>query len=166
LYWPTFSLEGVYSRTENDPSRTFEINETLFATASLNVPLFEGGLRRAEVKEAEAKQRQADLSYDDLKKEITIDVERAYLEFITQKGILQSLEDQLAFSRENFTTVEKQFYYGLADSVDVMDANTLLVTAERELARTKYNYQLAILRLKWATGTLLKTVTGTKTTAK
>jgi outer membrane protein len=54
--------------------------------------------------------------------------------------------------------VSKQFKHGLANSVDVMDANTLLVTAERELINAKYNYQFAILKLKHATGTLLKTV--------
>jgi len=39
-----------------------------------------------------------------------------------------------------------------------MDANTLLVTAERQLADSLYNYKLSDLRLKRAAGILLKTV--------
>jgi outer membrane protein len=74
-------------------------------------------------------------------KTINIDVENAYLDYITQKGVLKSFKDQLAFASDNYNSVSKQFQYGLANSVDVMDANTLLVTAERELASSEYNYQ-------------------------
>jgi outer membrane protein len=157
-YWPTLSIEGEYSRTENEPSRSFEINETFSGGLSLEFPFFEGGLREAEVREAKAKQRQAELTYKDLMKTINIDVENAYLDYITQKGVLKSFKDQLAFASDNYNSVSKQFQYGLANSVDVMDANTLLVTAERELASSEYNYQLAILKLKRSTGTLLKSV--------
>jgi outer membrane protein len=110
------------------------------------------------VKEAEARQRQSELIYEDLKKTINIEVENAYLDLITQREILKSLEDQLTFARDNYNATSKQFEFGLANSIDVMDANTLLVTAERQLAEARLNYQLADLRLKRATGTLLKTV--------
>jgi outer membrane protein len=43
-----------------------------------------------------------------------------------------------------------------------MDANALLVTSERDLAAAVYNYQIAILKMKKATGTLLKAVTGSQ----
>jgi hypothetical protein len=44
-----------------------------------------------------------------------------------------------------------------------MDANTLLVTAERQLADATYNYLLSILMIKRTTGMLLKSVTGPET---
>ncbi len=158
LYWPTLSLEGIYARNENEPSRSFELNESIFGTLRLNFPFFEGGLRRAEAREAEARKRQAALQYEERKKTIGVDVENAYLDYITQQSILQSLRDQLSFARDNYNLVSKQFQYGLANSVDLIDANTLLVTAERELARAEFDYQLAVLKVKWSTGTLLKTV--------
>jgi len=55
--------------------------------------------------------------------------------------------------------VEKQFQYGLASSLDVLDANTLLVTSELDLFRSQYDYQFALLQLQRATGSLLETVT-------
>ena len=91
-----------------------------------------------------------------------VEVETAYLDFLTQKGTLKSLEDQLVFAKDNFNAVTKQFEHGLAHSIDVMDANTLLVTAQRQLADVVYNYQLSIARLKRATGTLLQFVLGSK----
>ncbi len=157
-YWPTLSVEGVYSRNDEDPSSPFFNKENVYGVLKLNFPFFEGGLRKAEVREAEAKQRQAELIYEDLKKAISIDVENAYLDLKTQGGILKSLEDQLVFARDNYNAISKQFEFGLANSIDVMDANTLLVTSERQLTDAKYNYQLSILRLKRATGTLLTAV--------
>ena len=126
-------------------------------------PFFEGGLRNAEVQEAAAKKRQVDYTFQDIKKSVTVEVETAYLDFLTQKGTLKSLEDQLLFAKDNFNAVTRQFEYGLAHSIDVMDANTLLVTAQRQLADVIYNYQLSIARLKRATGTLLHFVTGGST---
>lgn len=157
-YWPTLSVEGVYLGMDQDPSSPFLNKESVYGVLRLNVPFFEGGLRRAEVREAEARKRQSELLYEDLKKTVNIDVENAYLDLKTQTGILKSLEDQLTFARDNYNAVSKQFEFGLANSIDVMDANTLLVTAERQLADARYNYQLSILKLKRATGTLFKTV--------
>jgi outer membrane protein len=52
--------------------------------------------------------------------------------------------------------VARQFEFGLSTSLDVMDANTLLVSSERKAALAAYNYQYALLVMKKATGTLLQ----------
>ncbi len=157
-FMPTLSVAGVYLKMDEDPSSSFSNTKSVYGTLSLNFPFFEGGLRRAEVREALSKKRQAEFAFEDLKKTINIDVENACLDVKTQAGILKSLEDQLTFAKDNYNAVSKQFEYGLANSIDVMDANTLLVTSERQLSEAKYNHQLAILKLKRATGTLLTTV--------
>jgi outer membrane protein len=157
-YWPDVSLEGVYVRNESHPSATFTNNESSYGEVKLNFPFFEGGLRKAEVREAEARSRQADYRLADLYKSINVEVENAYLNLITVSGILEKLQAEAAYAADNYNAVSKQFEFGLANSLDVMDANTLLVTSERELANTKYDYQFAILQLKRATGTLLKSV--------
>lgn len=157
-YWPTLSLEGVYRRIDEDPSSPFFLKESIYGVLSINFPFYEGGLRRAEVKQAEAKHKQSELAYEDLKKNVSIEVEDAYLNLETQKGILESLEDQVVFAKENYNAVSKQFDFGLAHSVDVMDANNSLVEAEIDFFRAQYDYQLSIIRLKRSTGTLLKTV--------
>jgi outer membrane protein len=157
-YWPTLSIEGVYSKWREKPFSPFFLDETIYGGFNLNFSFFEGGLRRAEVKESEARRRQAGLALEDLKKTVNIEVENAYLDFMTQKGVLKSLEDQLTFARDNYNAVSRQFEFGLSNSIDVMDANTLFVTAERQLADAKYYYQLSILKVERSTGTLLKTV--------
>ena len=91
-----------------------------------------------------------------MKKGIGIEVQTAYLDLVTQKGILQFLDDQVAFARDNYQAVARQFDFGLSNSLDVLDANTLLVSAETKVVSAVYNYRLALLRMKKATGTLLR----------
>jgi len=157
-FWPTVSAFGAYSGAEQYPAPGSLVRDSFSAGVALNFPFFEGGLRKAEVSEAKARERQASLQYDDLKKAIEIEVRTTYLDLLTQKGVLQFLKDQLVYARDNYHAVTRQFEFGLSNSLDVMDANTLLVSAERKAASAAYNYQYALLVMKKATGTLLKTV--------
>ena len=157
-FWPSLSLFGVYTGADQNPPPGSLNRESIYAGAALNFPFFEGGLRKAEVAEAKARERQAALFYEELKKSIEIEIRTAHLDLVTQKGILQFLNDQFAFARDNYRAVTRQFEFGLSSSLDVMDANTLLVSAEQKVASASYNYRLALLRLKKAAGTLLETV--------
>lgn len=155
-FFPYLSLSATYQKLDQSPSNQMTNKESSYAIASINFPIFEGGLRRAEVAEAKAKLRQAELQYEDTVKEVFIDVEAAYHNYVTFRDTIKSLQDEVAYARDNFNSVSKQYQFGLASSLDVTDANTFLVTAERKLMEAQYNYQLAILRLRQATGTLLK----------
>ena len=157
-FWPSLSVFGVYARSDRYPSTPGLNRESIYGGVALDFPFFEGGLRKAEVSEAKARERQAALFYEDTKKGIEIEVQTAYLDLVTQKGILRFLNDQLAYARDNYRAVARQFDFGLSNSLDVLDANTLLVSAERKAASAAYNYRLAILRMKKATGTLLTTM--------
>jgi outer membrane protein len=161
-FWPTVSLSGVYSAADQYPASSNLNRESIYGTVALNFPFFEGGLRKAEVAEAKARERQAALYYEEMKKGIEIEVRTGYLDLVTQKGTLRFLNDQLLFARENYHAVARQFEFGLSNSLDVMDANTLLVSAERKAASAEYGYRLALLRIKKATGALLETVGATK----
>lgn len=158
-YWPNLALSGVYTAADQNPTPQTLNKESIYGGISINFPFFEGGLRLAEVKEAKAKERQSILIYDDLRKSIEVEVQSAYLDIMTQQETLKFLQDQLVYARDNYNAVTKQFEFGLSQSLDVMDANTLLVTAERKMADAVYSYQLSMLKMKKATGTFLKTVT-------
>ena len=157
-HWPSLSLSGVYSGLDQSPPAGTINRESIYAGVALNFPIFEGGLRQAEVKEARSKEKQSGLLYDDLKKTIEIDVQSAYLDLMTQQSTLKFMEDQLVFAKDNYQAIARQFEFGLANSIDVMDANTLLVSTERKVSDTGYNYQMAVMRMKRATGVLLKEV--------
>jgi len=159
FYWPDLSVEGVYVREENEPSSSFGLDERIYGVLKLNFPFYEGGLRKAEVGQAKARLRQAEYRLSDLKRSIGVEVENAYLVVKREAALLTQVQAELKYSMDNYNSVTKQFTYGLADSLDVMDANTLLVTAERELATAVYVYQLAVIQLQRTTGLFLQSVT-------
>ena len=154
-FWPSLSLFGGYTGADQNPPPASLNRESVYMGASLSFPFFEGGLRKAEVQEAKARERQAALHYEDMKKAVEIEVRTAYLDLVTQKGTLQFLSDQFTFAGDNYRAVARQFEFGLSNSLDVLDANTLLVSAERRVASVVYHYRLALLRMKKATGTLM-----------
>lgn len=157
-FWPNIGLFAVYNRADQDPPGATLNRENVFGGVSLTFPLFEGGLRLAEYREAKARERQARLAYEDMKKNIDVEVQADCLDLATLKGSLKFLEDQLVFAKDNYNAVLKQFENGLATSLDVMDANTLLLSAEKNVAEALYNYQIASLKVRKSSGTLLRMI--------
>jgi outer membrane protein len=155
-YFPNITLTGLYQRTDQSPGDLNRVPESQSLGASVNFPLFLGGYRKADVDEAKAKYRQAEYLYEDMKKTIAVEVETAWLEVKAQKQAIGYLSDQVAFAKNNYYSVSRQFEVGLANSIDLLDANTLLLTSERRLTNETYALQTALLRLKRATGELLK----------
>ncbi len=163
-YWPNLSIAGVYQKTDQDPEPLTLNKESSYGALLFNFPFFEGGLRRAEVREAKVRERQAILSYEDRKKTVDLEVRSAYLDLMTAKGTIKFLQDQVAFAQDNQRAVTRQFANGLASSIDVIDANNLLVSSERQLAEALYSYQTSILVMEQATGTFLQKINATAST--
>lgn len=154
-YWPSVGITGMYASSDAEPAEPYEPVDTLSVGVNLTFRLWDGGLRRANLEQALARKRQAEQQQRDTARAIIVEVERAFLNLSTRRSTLTALEDQLRFARENFTAVERQFKFGLANSVDVVDANTLLTTAERQLADARLSLALSRLELERATGTFL-----------
>ena len=161
-FWPNVGLFAVYSGYDQDPITSTTNKESMLAGVSVTFPFFEGGLRIADYREAKAKERQARLAYDEFKKIVDIELQNAYLDLQTEQGTLKFLEDQLIFADDNYNAVIRMFNNGLATSLDVMDANSLLLSAEKNVNEARYNYQLANLRLKRTSGTLLQFISACK----
>lgn len=156
-YWPSVGVSGIYANSDATPAEPYEPLESLSVGVNLTFQIYDGGLRRANVAQANARLRQAEQAKRDTARAIIVEVERAYLNLSTRQSTLTALKDQLRFARENYTAVERQFNFGLANSVDVVDANTLLTTAERQLADARLSLALSRLELERALGTFLVT---------
>jgi outer membrane protein len=153
-YWPRLSVEGVWTRLEQEPEPM--LDESTYIGASLTFDLFDGGLRRARVGEARVQQKQAGLFLEDTKRSIAVEVEQSWRNWQTQQSVIESFESRLRYARANFDASERLFEHGAANSVDVIDANTLLVTAEQQLSESRYNLQLALLGIERSTGVYLE----------
>ncbi|MCP4118384.1 MAG: TolC family protein [Desulfobacteraceae bacterium] len=161
-YWPTLDLEGGYSHTRSEfdePVSGTATTEDTSIGATLAFTLFDGGLRNADIKQARADERKALHTLESEKKRILLEARQAWLNYETTISVQSTLKDELKSARENFNAVTMQFNYGMADSVDMMDANTLLVTAERQLSDADYSHSVAILAIMLARGDIVSVLT-------
>ena len=95
---------------------------TYYGGLRLQIPIFEGGLMKAEVSEARSKVRQAELSTDFLRKSIESDVLEAYMDLQTVSSVLEAAKLQSGYARDNFIAVEGLFSEGLVTSLSLIDA--------------------------------------------
>lgn len=150
-HYPQLSLEGALQYKDSDP-KTMTDGTIYYGGIRLSVPIFEGGLMKAEVAEARSKLRQAELSGILLRRSIETEVYEARVNLDTVTSVLRASKLQYNDAMRNFQTVESLFTEGLATSLSLIDAQQALFAAEREYVNAVYDQQLAILRLKKAIG--------------
>ncbi len=159
-FYPSLKFEGSYAVREQDPETTFFQADSTSATVTLTFPLFEGFLRKAELDEASSKLREAELERLSVRRDVELDVRDAYNNLEYFKAVIKSLEKRLSFAEEDYSMVFEQFKYGLATTVDVIDADANLISAQSSLTNARYDSELAILKLKYTTGTLHEETSG------
>lgn len=157
-FLPSLRLEGQYSWREQNPKTTFFQKESVSGAVILSYPIFEGGLRAAELSEARSRLREAEQRRLGLRRDIEVQVREAVDRLEAAGAVLASYGKELSFAEEDSRMVSEQFKYGLATIVDVIDADSALVSAERSLMNATYDYELSKLELKSVTGRLSEEV--------
>jgi outer membrane protein len=152
-HYPQLYAEAGIQYQDSRPA-IFTDATAYYGGLRLQIPIFEGGLMKAEVSEARSKARQAELFTDYLRKAIESEVHEAYLNLQTITSVLETAKLQMGYAKDNFDAVEGLFAEGLMPSLSLIDAEQALNMAERELMNTTYDRQVAILRLRKSMGTL------------
>ncbi len=157
-YWPTLALEGGYKDRDISYLGFDGNSENAYIQADLVFTLYDGGLRKAQVNQRVADERKARQALSLVEKNIIFESKVSFLEFETARNALKNLQHELKSAQENYKAVDMQFKYGMANSIDIMDANTLLVQAERRINNAEYTLYLAILKILYTKGDLLSYV--------
>ncbi|MBI5886781.1 MAG: TolC family protein [Deltaproteobacteria bacterium] len=153
-FMPSLRFEGLYSWREQSPKTTFFQKESVSGSLVLAFPIFEGGLRYAELSEARSKHRESEFRRLSLRRDIEVQVREAVDRLEAVSAVIETYKKQLSFAEEDARMVAEQFKYGLAAIVDVIDADGALIDAQRSLMNATYDYELAKLALKAVTGRL------------
>jgi outer membrane protein len=131
----------------SQPSWEQESNNWI-AAVTVKLPILEGGLRLWNLKESKESLRQTELSLDDLKRDIKIQVEKAMLDVENYKSLLVQAKKQVELAQKNYNIIFSKFNYGGATIFDLNQAFTSLATAKTELINKNYDYQMALLTLE------------------
>lgn len=120
----------------------------------LNIPVFSGGGTQSRVREQVFLHRAAREKLEGTMRSAERQTRDAYLGVIAEKARVQALQQAVKSSQTALEATEAGFEVGTRTTVDVLDARRRLFEAQRDYARSRYDYLINIVKLESATGGL------------
>jgi len=121
-------------------------------TTSFTYPLFDAGLTRAQVKQARATLDQSKSQLLLTKENIQSDVEQTFLLREEARLRITATDTALKAARLNYEAATTALREGAGTIIDVIPAQTLLVTAETNAVQAIFDFYTNDARLKRALG--------------
>lgn len=118
------------------------------------IPLYQGGLVNSRVREAIANEDRARQELEAARRTAELVARQTFLGVNTGISQVKALEAALVSSQSLFESTRLGQEVGVRTQIDVLNAQQQLSQTRRDLAQAKYNYILALLRLKAAAGQL------------
>ena len=139
-----FTDDGAWS-VPAQAREVFDVSgagDTVIATfsmaASLRVPLFEGGRVQGRVRAAEARAQQERARLADLRARIYYEVQAVFLDLKATDERLEVAEGALALATEQVQQARDRFASGVADNLEVVQAQEALAGAEENRIASLY----------------------------
>ena len=148
---PTFSLNaaGDYYPT---PSFQFPRQRTATLSATLTVPLYDGGATRDRVQEARLRTENAQTSLESTRSDVALDVRQAYLNLATAARQIDAANGALQSAIAARQLAELRYRGQVGLYLEVTDAQSALVQAENGQVDAVYNYLVARAQFQNAVG--------------
>jgi outer membrane protein len=147
----TYSINGGFD-TDSLRGPRLKEHTGVSAQVGLTIPIFDWGATRS-------RERQASLRVQLAENERTIAVKGFTQQFYSARAQAASAAARVALAREGVTKAQEnvtasiaRYRAGEAQIVEVTDAQTTLVTQRSALYQAIFDYQIALSRLKLATG--------------
>ena len=171
---PTVDLFAQYNESNRDatqtnqsfdPSGTLDPGDPVGGSADsnttsdviglrLNIPVFSGGGTQSRVREQVQLHRAAREKLEGTMRSAERQTRDAYLGVLAEKARVQALQQAVKSSQTALEATEAGFEVGTRTTVDVLDARRRLFEAQRDFARSRYDYLINIVRLESASGGL------------
>ncbi len=121
-------------------------------TGSVNVPIWLGGRVKGDIQQAEATlhQRQAELA--DQRGQVEQEVRTSLIELETALGQIQLAQSNRAYAAETLREARDRFNLGVATTVEVVQAQEQVASAESDSVSSTFALDLARLTLSRAMG--------------
>jgi outer membrane protein TolC len=119
---------------------------------SLRVPLYDGGRRDARRAESFSQYRQEQTRTRDVEQQVELDVRLAFDSIPSAAVEVTTAREGVDLSEKELAQARRRYEAGVANSLEVTDAQTRLVRARDNLIIALYNYNVSRIDLATATG--------------
>ena len=120
--------------------------------AGVSVPIFTGGRIKGDITQAEAELRQRKAEAENLRGQIDYDVRTAFLNLNAAKEQVAVAHQNVELANESLARSKDRFTSGVTDSVEVVQAEQALASANDQYITSVYTQNLAKLSLARAVG--------------
>jgi outer membrane protein len=149
-YYPSVGLNtnwDIYTRP-------FQPGTFWDAILTFNVPIYTGGLIRAEVREAWSQYRVAALTQAQLKRQIDQNVQIAYVDLNLAHDELIELQTQVLAARDEFYLAQTLYKNGGGTYLNVLQAQATLLSTQLQLTTEQFAQKTAYFNLLRTVGKL------------
>ena len=150
---PTASLSLERSYTD-DISSTIGEREKDILKATVSWPFYSGGKKRSTINKNSNLSTRKRLLLDDVVKTNETNVASAWSRLESSKGFLNSVKAQVRASKIANEGIAAEYERGSRTTLDVIQSNSLLLSAQISLASSEKNYLMAQYNLLKAVGLL------------
>ncbi len=146
---PSLGISGDYGDIGIRPGAS---HGTFTAAVGLRMPIFQGGKVRGDVLQADAllKERQAEMA--DLGSRIEFEVRNALLDISATTQLVQVASSTMDLAKEQLKQAQDRFAAGVANNIDVVQAQESLAGANENYISSLNAFNLAKLSLARALG--------------
>jgi outer membrane protein len=153
--YPTLDAIASYSINNNQNFGSQQVDSrTALIGLALAVPIYQGGLPSSRVREAVANQDKARFDLDNASREAGLQASQAYLNVVNGEAQVKALEQARISTQAQLDSTKLGLQVGVRTSLDVLNAQQQVLSAQRDLAAARYNFILSGLNLKAAAGAL------------
>lgn len=148
-YYPTLSGNAGYLYRGSELNNLYW--DWSFA-ATISIPLFSGFSSPNQVAEARANLRNLQAQEENLKLNIRLEGEQAYLSLKEADERIRVAEKAVAQAQENFELATGRYQVGVGSPLEVTDAEVLLANARANHIQALYDYKVSEARIDKAMG--------------
>ena len=147
--YPTVAVNGDYG----DIGPTFGHSHGDFTfQAGIRIPLFTGGRIKGDITQAQAELRQRKAEAENIRGQIDYDVRTAFLNLNAAKEQVEVAKQSVELANESLARSKDRFTSGVTDSVEVVQAEQALASANDQYITSLYNHNFSKLSLARALG--------------
>jgi outer membrane protein TolC len=146
---PSASLNADYGVLGPSPISNHGVYSVV---GSINVPVYQGGRTKADIEQAQATlhQRQAELA--DLRGRVEQEVRTTLIELETAIGEVRLAQSNRGFANETLREARDRFNAGVTTTVEVVQAQEQVASAESDYFNALFAFDLARISLSRAMG--------------
>jgi outer membrane protein len=153
-YMPSARLTASYGGSDDLSSFDLTERTSFEAGASISVPLFTGGLNQSRVAQALEEANAAQIGVEGERRTVLRDVSSAFAQVISARSTLTASEEAVRAARVASEGVRQEAQVGLRTTLDVLNQELELRSAEVTLASARRNETVAQAQLLAAMGRL------------